>query len=300
MNNNLLIYYALSFSTVVKAGGYSSAARKSGISKAQLSRHVSALEAMLGVRLLHRTTRTLSLTEQGREFFLAYSGIEEKCEEAVNTLKHDFHELSGTVSITAPVDFGIQFLPPMVHEFSKQYPNLNIVLSLSNEKEDLAAKNIDVAFRIANQLENSDLKSKTLKTFRRPICASPLYFKDKAIPIHPNELKHYRCITGVYTDMETIYPQWQFCVNNRWVKYKLEKNLQIDSTFAQVELIKAGAGIGRVPEFFIQEELESGKIIELFKELEKPQAYLYLLYSGAHILPKKTQLLIEFISHYFG
>ncbi len=298
MNHNLLIYYALSFSAVVKAGGYSSAAKKVGISKAQLSRHVSALEAMLGVRLLHRTTRAMTLTEQGQQFFSIYADIEEQCVDAVNVLKNDFYGMHGTVKITAPVDFGIRFLPPMIDEFSKLYPNLNIVLSLSNAKENLKENNIDLAIRIANKLEDSDLKAKQLKEFRRPICASLNYFKNAKIPTHPDELKHYRCITGVYNDMETIYPQWQFRIHTKWVKYKLESNIQVDSTFAQIELIKSGAGIGRVPEFFIRDELASGEIIELFPELEKPHASLYLLYLSTPVLPRKTRVLIDFTSAY--
>jgi DNA-binding transcriptional LysR family regulator len=298
MNNNLLIYYALSFSAVVKAGGYSSAAKKIGISKAQLSRHVSALETMLGVRLLHRTTRTMTLTEQGQQFFSTYSGIEEQCVDAVNVLKNDFYGMHGTVKITAPVDFGIRFLPPMIDEFSKLYPNLNIVLSLSNAMEDLKKNNIDLAIRIANQLEDSDLKARQLKEFRRPICASVKYFKKGKVPRHPNELKHYRCITGVHNDMETIYPQWQFRIHNKWEKYKLESNIQIDSAFAQIELIKSGAGIGRVAEFYIKDELASGEIIELFPKLEKPRAHLYLLYLSTPVLPRKTQVLLEFATAY--
>src|SRR3990167_8051675 len=169
-NNNLLIYYALSFSAVVKAGGFSSAARRSGVSKAQLSRHVSALEELLGIQLLHRTTRCMLLTEQGKQFFAAYEGIEERCFDAVNVVKHNFHDMVGTIKITAPIDFGIQFLPPIIHGFSKKYPNLNIVLSLSNNYVNLNEQNFDLAIRITNQLSDSNFRAKILKNFKLVIC----------------------------------------------------------------------------------------------------------------------------------
>lgn len=296
MNYNTLISYGLSFSAVVKAGGFSNAARLSGLSKAQLSRHVSALEKMLGMQLLHRTTRTMSLTEQGKQFFSIYEGIEERCAEAVNLIKHDFHEMQGTVKITAPIDFGIRFLPPIIHEFSNEYPNLNIILSFSNAYENLNEKNFDIAIRIANQLSDSDCRAKTLKQFKRLICASPKYFKNKLIPLHPDELKDYHCITGVNTSSDNIYPQWQFTINNKNHNYKLEKFIQVDSTFAQIDLIKSGAGIGRIPDYFIRKELKSGELIELFSEFERPVTYIYLLYAGGSAIPKKTQILIDYIS----
>ena len=296
MNNNTLIYYGLSFSAVVKAGGFSNAAKQSGVSKAQLSRHVSALEGLLGMQLLHRTTRKMTLTEQGKQFFSVYEGIEERCSEAVNLLKHDFTDMSGTVKITAPIDFGIQFLPPIIHGFSNQYPNLNVVLSLSNEYVDLKEQNFDLAIRIANQLADSDFRAKTLKKFKRIICASPNYFKHQAKPTLPDQLRHYHCITGVNTSTDNIYPQWQFHVDKKLRSYKLEKFIQVDSTFAQINLIKSGAGIGRIPEYFVQNEIKSGELIELFPELERPVTHIYLLYSGTAVLPKKTQVLIEYIS----
>jgi DNA-binding transcriptional LysR family regulator len=296
MNYNSLIYYALSFSAVVKAGGFSSAAKTTGVSKAQISRHVSALEAMLGIKLLHRTTRTMSLTEHGKQFFSAYEGIEERCLDAVNHLKLDFKNMYGTVKLTAPIDFGIQFLPPIIDAFSKEYPNLNVILSLSNTYENLNESNFDLAIRITNKLPDSDYRAKVLKKFKRIICASPKYFKNKTKPSHPNELKDYHCITSLNTSTDNIYPQWQFYKNNKPQNYKLEKFIQVDSTYAQIALIKSGAGIGRLPDYFIQNELKSGELIELFPTLERPVTYVYLLYSSASTLPKKTQILIDFIS----
>lgn len=298
MNYNALIYYALSFSTVVKAGGFSNAAKTSGISKAQLSRHVSALETLLDIQLLHRTTRSMTLTEQGRQFFSAYEGIEERCAAAVNQVKHDFKSMQGTIKITAPIDFGIQFLPPIIHAFSKEYPNLNIVLSFSNTYENLNDQKFDLAIRITNQLSDSDFRAKILKKFKRIICASPNYFNHKSKPTHPGELKNYHCITGINSSTDNIYPQWQFYANKKIVNYKLEKYIQVDSTFAQINLIKSGAGIGRIPDFFIQDALKSGELIELFSDLERPITYIYLLYPGAAVLPKKTQILIDYISQF--
>jgi len=297
MNYNLLTYYALSFTAVVKAGSFSKAAKNSGISKAQLSRHVSSLEKLLGVQLLHRTTRSMILTEQGKQFFSACETIEESCAQAVGYLKNDLTHVHGTLRITAPIDFGIQFLSPIIQQFSQLYPDVNVVLSLSNVNENLLEDPYDLAIRIANQLPDSNLKQRTLLKFNRIICASAAYFKNKPKPKTPVELKNHRCITSVNRNISTIHPQWQFRINNKLVNYSLEKFIEVDSLFAQRELIKADTGIGRLPNYFIAQELKTGEFIELFKNIQKPDSFVYLLYPDTKALPQKTRVFIDFIKN---
>lgn len=294
---NLLIYYSLSFAAVVRAQGFSAAAKNSGVSKAQLSRHVSSLENLLGIKLLHRTTRSISLTEQGKQFFEACVGIEENCADAVNQLKHDFSAMQGTLKITAPVDFGIQFLPPIIHEFSKQYPKMNIILSFSNVNENVTDQAYDLAIRIANRLPDSNLRMRTILEFKRIICASPRYLKDNVTPKNLDELKNHHCITSINRNINNIYPQWQFYINDKMINYKLDKFIEVDSLFAQLELIKLGTGIGRMPSYFIQKELKKGELIELFADIEKPNTYAYLLYPDTPVLPTKTRIFIDFIKN---
>jgi DNA-binding transcriptional LysR family regulator len=295
MNNNALISYALSFSAVVKAGSFSRAAKKAGVSKAQLSKHVSALESLLGIQLLYRTTRTMALTEHGKQFFSSCETIEENCAEAINHLKHDFSSMQGTLKITAPIDFGIQFLPSIIHEFSKQYPAMNAMVSLSNIDENLTEQNFDVAIRIANKLPDSNLRVYPILKFKRIICVSACYLKNKAMPNDLEELKNHVCITSVNRNISIIYPQWQFLTGQKKLNLKLEKFIEIDSLFAQLELIKLGAGVGRLPDYFIKKELKKGEIIEIFPHIEKPTTYIYLLYPNTPVLPKKTRVFIDFI-----
>jgi DNA-binding transcriptional LysR family regulator len=295
MNHNLLIYYSLSFTAVVKAQGFSAASKKMAVSKAQLSRHVAALEELLGLQLLHRTTRSLSLTEQGKQFFTACQGIEESCVEAVNQLKQDYSKMEGTLRVTAPIDFGIQFLPPIISEFSKAYPNMNVVLSLSNENEDIVGQAFDLSIRIANRLPDSSLKMRTLLNFRRLICATPKYFENRAKPRQLEELKNYTCITSVNRNSAILFPQWLFFKNTKIINQRLEKFIEVDSLFAQHELIKRSVGIGRLPDYFIEKELRSGELIELFKTIEKPDVYVFLLYPNTPVIPKKTRAFIDFV-----
>ncbi len=290
-----MIEYALSFVSVVKAGGFSAAAKNTGISKGCLSRHVSQLETLLGISLLHRTTRSVLLTEDGKRFFEACQSIEEDYQEAINNITQNFKGMEGTLRITAPIDFGIQFLPSVVDEFSKQYPKMNVMISLSNVNEMIIENNYDLAIRIANQLPDSNLRMNTLFSFKRLFCASPFYLKKNKNPTTLEALQEHRCITSVNRNVNTIKPQWQFYINKKMVNYPLNHYIEVDSLFAQKDLINRGCGIGRLPNYFIQKELESGELIEILSHIEKPNSYVYLLYPDGAGIPQKTRIFIDFL-----
>ena len=295
MHNNLLMYYALSFSAVVKAGGFTQASKKSGLSKAQLSRHVQLLEDLLGVPLLLRSTRSMALTEQGKQFFTSCEAIENDCEEAVSNVKDAFSKMQGTFKITAPIDFGIQFLPSIIHSFSQRYPDMNVILSLSNENENLTVGQFDLAIRIANQLPDSSLHSRLIFKFKRVICAASSYLANQTKPRTIQDLKNHLCITSVNRNRDVLCPQWQFQHDKKTQNVRLEKFIEVDSLFAQLNLLKMGTGIGRMPSYFIKNELESGELVELFANIKKPDTCVYLLYPESKIIARKTRIFIDFM-----
>ncbi len=294
-----MIEYALSFVSVVKAGGFSGAAKNTGISKACLSRHVSQLESALGIPLLHRTTRSVVLTEEGRKFFEACGSIEENFQEAINGLTHDFQSMEGTLRITAPNDFGIQFLPSIIDSFTQQYPNMNVILSLSNVNEMIVENNFDLAIRIANHLPDSNLRMSTLFSFKRLICAAPQYFKNKKMPDSLEALKLHRCITSVNRHRNTIKPRWAFVVNKKEVNVTLDHFIEADSLFAQMDLVKRQCGIGRMPDYWLQDALKSGELIEILPEIDKPDSHVYILYPDVIALPQKTRAFIDLMKNHF-
>lgn len=290
-----MIELALSFVAVVKANNYSEAARKTGTSKAKLSRDVKKLEQQLGSQLLHRTTRSLVLTEAGRQFFESCCMIEERYDEAVENLKSDFSTIQGPLKITAPIDFGIEFLPKILHEFTERYPKINISLTLSNINENLVENNYHVAFRIANQLADSSLRMITIKEFKRLICAAPAYFKNKKLPKIVTDLKNHRCIISVNHHTNAVNPQWSFYKNKQIVNLPLNNVIKADSLIVQKQLISLGTGIGRMPDYLIQNELDTGEFIEILPAVNKPSSYIYLLYADKVFLPKKVRAFIDFI-----
>ena len=293
-----MINLALSFVAVVKAKSFSKAAKEINISKAQLSRQVKQLETELGIQLIHRTNREIVLTESGELFFASCHGIEESYADAVCQIKENFKLTRGTLRITAPIDFGIKFLPKIMHEFGKHYPNINIVLSLSNVNEDMIENNFDIAIRIANALPDSNLRMRTLKEFQRVICASSQYFKNHDIPKKIADLNQHRCITSLNRNSNIIKPQWQFYKNGKLTNYTLNNVIEVDSLEAQIELLTLGSGIGRIPNYLIQNKLDSGKFVEVLPQIKKPKSYIYLLYPNQKVLPAKTQVFLDFLKEH--
>lgn len=295
-----MINYALSFVAVVNAEGFTQAAKRTGISKAKLSRHVKELETKLGIQLLHRTTRTLSLTEQGKQFYESCQNIEEIYDNAVESLKRDFSAMRGTLKITAPLDFGVKFLAPVLREFCKKYPLMNISLSLTNLNENLTESNYDLAIRIASKLPDSNLRMVMLMQFQRIVCASPSYLKNNQAPKKPSDLKKYLCASNINRSMNAVKPSWAFYERKKIVNYPLEKYIEADSYDLQKQLAELGVCIARLPSYFISKELQSGKLIELLPSIKKPVVYAYLLYPDTILVPHKTRVFIDMFKAYLS
>lgn len=293
-----VIHNALSFVAVVKAGGFSNAAKMIGISKAQLSRNVSQLEASLGIQLLYRTTRSIALTESGKAFFLNCRDIEESYNEAVDQLKQDFYALQGTLRITAPISFGSEFLPKLIYQFNQKYPNIKIVLSLTSSTEDLVEKNFDLALRVAHSLPNSNFRMRTIMSLRMVLCAAPSYFENQQIPTQFEDLEKHKCITSINRDLGLSKIHWPFYQKGKVIKFAPNSIIEVDSLRAQIHLLLLGAGIGRVPSIFVKKEMEQGRLINLLPTIEQPKSYVYLLFPNRKNLPKKLQIFIDFIKEF--
>ncbi len=294
----LMIDHAMSFVAVVNAAGFTQAAKRSGISKAKLSRDVKELEGKLGIQLLHRTTRAFSMTEQGKEFYESCRGIEEIYSNSIESLKRNFSSMSGTLKITAPTDFGVKFLVPIIREFCEQYSSMNVSLSLTNINENLTEGQYDLAIRIANKLPDSSLRMLTLMQFQRIVCATPAYIKKNQAPKKPQDLKNHLCTSNINRSMNTVRPSWAFYDGKKIVNYSLEKFIEADSYDLQKQLAESSVCIARLPSYYITEELKAGILVELLQTVKKPVIYAYVLYPDTLQLPHKTRVFIELIKKY--
>jgi DNA-binding transcriptional LysR family regulator len=179
------------FTKVVGSGSLSAAARELGLSPAMVSRRLAALELRLGVRLVHRTTRSLHLTDEGASYFESCSRVLAEIEQANASVGH--HEPQGRLRVALPAAFGNQYVAPLVPQFAARYPGVQLSLSLSDRAVNVVEEGFDLAIRIA-ALTDSSLAARKLAPNRRVVCASPEYLRRHGTPAVPAELAQHNCL----------------------------------------------------------------------------------------------------------
>jgi DNA-binding transcriptional LysR family regulator len=294
-----MIQNVLSFVAVAKAKSFSNAAKALRVSKAQLSRHIKQLEESLNIQLIYRTTRTFRLTESGEQLLSSCQDLDEIYQDAIDSLKKGFDTTQGVLRLTAPISFGSEILPALIHEFTQQYPHIKIVLSLSSTTEDLIDKKFDLAFRAAPALPDSSMRMCKMMELEMILCAAPHYLATQKIPKKLEDLQNFKCITSVNHQINTTKIYWPCYVNKKLINFSPNNVIEIDGLRAQIQLLLLGTGIGRIPQLFVQNELSEGKLIEVLPAIKQRSNYIYLLYPNKKNLPKKIAVFIEYARWFF-
>ena len=280
------------FVAVVEAGSFVRAADAMQLSKPAVSRQVAELEARLGVRLLHRTTRKLSLTEEGDVFYA-------RCKEVLGVLEEAEAEVTarrdravGVLKVSAPVSFGLLHLAPLWAGFMAAHPDVSLELSLSDRVVDLVDEGFDMAVRIA-RLPSSSLVSRRLSSTRTVLCASPRYLKAHGRPKHPSDLARHQVLAY---NLLSIGESWEFTGPEGAVTVKVQPRLRTNSgdTCRAVALLHQG--IILQPSFLVAEDLRAGTLVEVLPQWKTLELGIYAVYPNRkHVLPK-VRLLIDHLA----
>jgi DNA-binding transcriptional LysR family regulator len=284
------------FVAVVENGGFSPAARALGISKSAVSKRINQLEQHLGVRLLHRTTRKLSLTEAGERYFehatqaLAAAG---QAEDAVTELQG---EPQGQLRINAPMSFGRLHVAPLIPKLLKRCPKLQIDLVMDDRKVDLVAGGFDVAIRAGN-LPDSTLIARKLAPCRHVLCASPDYIDRYDRPGTPAELTGHNCVLYSYS---SDADEWTLIGEGELETVAVSGSYKVNNSEALLEALRQGVGIGRLPTFVAGPDLKTGRLVKLFESYRIPDITIYAVFPEREYLPAKVRTFLDFATEYFG
>jgi len=284
------------FVSVVIEGSFSNAATTLQLSPQLVSKYVSKLEERLDVRLLHRTTRKVSLTEAGTHYFQHAQQILLSIDEMDSQLGGLQQTPKGTLRINAPVSFALRHMAKLIADFQMQYPLVNVDLQLNDRKVDIVEEGVDIALRIG-RLKSSSLIAKYLTPIRLILCASPEYLQENGVPSHPEALKNHRYLHYSYMDIEGKGDVYQ------WLKAKNTNDLgafHSNNGDVLTEAAIAGAGLILQPTFIVHEALEKGQLIPVLPDFEPEQVGLYAVYANRKLLPNKVRCFIDFIEHYYG
>lgn len=265
------------FSHVVEAGSFSAAASRLGIAKSAVSKHISLLEQHLGVRLLNRTTRGLSLTDVGETYYQHCVRMVEAAEEArrsTSTLQEEPH---GTLKIASPASFGAEYVAPLLQEFLQLHPSLKAELLLDDELVDMVKEGIDVAIRVG-WLPDSSLRARKLRDAPRLICASPAYIERMGMPKTPDDLANHQWV--IFSLLPTPYHcTLRFKQEQKTVHIK--GRVKTNSGRAVCSLLLAGAGVGVLSDFLVAEDIRQGRLIQLLPDHEISDVGIYALYQDS-------------------
>ena len=280
------------FVAVVDAGSFVAAADNLAISKAAASRYVSDLEQRLGARLLHRTTRMLSLTQEG-ELFLA------RCREILSRLEESEAEISthsdtvhGLLRVSMPVSFGIRHLAPLWGDFLYAHPRLSLDISLSDRVVDLVEEGFDMAVRIG-RLPDSTLVSRKLASTRLMLCASPDYLDSHGWPAHPSDLVRHTVLSYSLLSTGDV---WHFTGSQGAVSVRVNPRLRSNNGDTCVAAAIAGQGVILQPSFLVAHALASGQIVQIMPAFKSVELDIEAVYPTRRFLPAKVRALLNFLS----
>ena len=284
------------FVQVVDTGSFVGAAEPLDMSKAAVSRYVADLEARLGVGLLHRTTRRLSLTEDGEVFYL-------RCKELLGGLDAAEAEVTarsgdavGQLRVNAPVSFGILYLAPVWAAFKARHPQVSFDVTLSDRMVDIVDEGFDLAIRIT-QLQNSSLISRRLASTRMVLCASPTYLARQGTPVHPSELVQHHILAYSYWSSRD---EWAFDGPDGVVVVKTTPCLRSNNGDTCRAVALAHEGIILQPSFMVGADLAAGTLVELCPGYRALEMGIHAVYSSRKHVAPKVRLLIDFLVEHFA
>ena len=280
------------FVYVAEHESFTRAAKELGISTAQVSRQISALEKRLNIKLLYRTTRKVSLTEEGRVFYQHCRGVLDGLDAAEQAVSNLQAKPQGRIKLTAPVTYGEQQLLPLVNDFMVQYSDIEVTAFLSNQKIDLIDGGYDLAIRIG-KLSDSTMMAKKLSRRTNFVCAAPTYLEKYGTPHALSELSQHNCLLGTRD-------YWHFIENGK--NADKEKNLRVSGTVqynsghSLVDAALKGLGIVQLPDYYVQQYLASGELVSLLDNYREPEESIWAIYPHNRHLSPKIRLLVDYLA----
>ncbi|GAB5994303.1 LysR family transcriptional regulator [Aeromonas enteropelogenes] len=282
---------ALILVRIVDKGSFTAAAQELGMTKAMVSRRIAELERRLGVRLLYRSTRQLTLTEEGEQYYQRCSKAVDALTEAELMLSARQQEVTGTLKLAVPIETGQLVVGRMVAKFLQRYPAMQVELELTNRILDPISEGLDAVVRVGD-MSNSNLAARRLWSTERLLCASPDYLARSPAIARPEDLlRHER----VAVSSGFLASHWCFEQDGREVLVDPPSRFRVNNITCAREAAKAGLGVASLPAMLCLEELECGELVSLLPEWQQPRVPIYLLFPERRLMPRKLRAFIDFM-----
>ncbi len=282
------------FTGVVRAKSFSQAATDAGLTPQAVSKAVRQLEDHLGVRLFHRTTRSLSLTEEGERLFeLAHPGLR-LLDEALEQIKSSRQEVDGLIRVAAPMSFGSWLLIPVIRDFQERYPGAHFDVQLDDHFTDLIESKIDVGFRGGSPPERN-LVARKLGNIALLVCAAPRYLEQHGAPKNRAALSQHRCTGFRQPNTGKLVP-WELHVDGGSIYQDVPAVASFNTVEGELAAVRAGIGIGQMPLSLIAGDLADGSLVHLLAQHDSADRGIFMYYQQRTQMPLRVRHFIDFVT----
>jgi len=284
------------FTAVVEAGSFAGAADKLDLSRGMATRYVAQLEEHLGVRLLNRTTRKVSLTEAGNDYNERAIQVLTMIAEAENSIAQRTSVPRGILRVSSSNAFGARHLGLAITKYLQKYPGVQIDLTLNDRVVDLIEEGFDLAIRVATRIDPG-LVARKLARSRLVVCASPGYLQKHGVPGVPEDLVHHHCLTYAYVSSPN---EWRFRRNGVEQRIPVSGGLRANSGDILRNAAAEDLGVTLQPDFLVFEALHEGKLARILADWETDELGVFAVYPNRKFLPPKVRNFIDFLVERFG
>lgn len=283
------------FAAVADAGSLTAVADQLDMSRAMVTRYLAELERWLGVRVLHRTTRRVTLTAAGEQALLQCRQMLALGEQLQEQSGNEEAELRGQIRLASSVSFGRSHLAAAVTAFVAAHPQVQIELLLQDRALNLVEERVDLAIRITRRMEEG-LIARRLAPCRSQLCASPAYLRQHGVPEVPTQLAQHRCLTHAYADRH----QWTLWRNGEATVVAVSGNLSANDALVMEEMALQGAGIAMLPTYLVAPQVGSGSLIAVLPDYEPEPMDIYAVYLSRRQMPRVVRAFIDHLSQRVG
>jgi DNA-binding transcriptional LysR family regulator len=283
------------FIRVAETGSFSAVAREMGTTQPAISRQVAALEDFLDARLIQRTTRRLTLTEDGRDLVEHARQVLETVDESLAAVGRRRGVASGRVRIGASVSFGRLYVMPRLPRLLARYPELSVVLLLSDARQDLIEQSLDVALRVG-EISDASLVARRVGSISRVIVAATSYIERRGEPAHPSELATHDCVVF---ERESNPHEWEFANGTESVRVQVAGRFSTDSMEVVPEAVLGGLGIAVLPAWMMPDALADGRVRPVLQSWQPPRLPLHAVYPSRRHLASRVRAVIDFLVEEF-
>jgi DNA-binding transcriptional LysR family regulator len=281
------------FAQVVEQGNLTAAAKHIGLSRAVVSYHIKKLESQLTVKLLNRSTRAITLTEAGTEYYQYCRKIAEQATMAKQQMENLKNEPEGLLKITCPVNVGLQMVVPALNDFRQLYPKIDLDVILTDEVVNIMQEGIDIAIRGA-PLPDSGLQATKLSTLPTCLCGSPNYLKRNGRPNTPADLEKHDWVIYKLTSGAI-----ELSKGSRSYSVAVKGSISTNNAAARTAFIEGGHGLGRVPVYDAWPKIQAGLLETVLDDYKLSNIDIYGVFPPGSASSKKLRLLIDYLKDYF-